>query len=99
MNKRSILIILVTFMFIIPMADARVQDSVLILSTIAIHDTVINAYSWESVPVQCYAGDTLSGEFMITHNGELFPGDQTEYDNWLRGGIDFFIFDEENYSS
>ena len=62
-------------------------------------DTVIDPYSWESVPVQCYAGDTLSGEFLITHNGELFPGDQTEYDNWLLGGIDFFIFDEENYSS
>jgi hypothetical protein len=63
------------------------------------YETVINAHSWESVPVQCHAGDTLSGEFIITHNGELFPGDQTEYDNWLTGGIDFFVFDDENYSS
>ncbi|MFW9769164.1 MAG: hypothetical protein ACFFF9_17290 [Candidatus Thorarchaeota archaeon] len=99
MKNRTILIIWITLMFIIPVTDARAQDSVPKLSAIAIHGTVIDAYSWESVPVQCYAGDNLSGDFLITHNGELFPGDLTEYDNWLRGGIDFFIFDEENYSS
>jgi len=63
------------------------------------NEIVINAHDWKSFPIQCYAGDTLSGEFLITHNGELFPGDQTEYDNWLLGGIDFYVFDEENYSS
>ncbi|MFX1483693.1 MAG: hypothetical protein ACFFCP_10975, partial [Promethearchaeota archaeon] len=25
-------------------------------------------------------------------------GDQTKYDNWLLGGVDFLILDEENYS-
>ena len=59
---------------------------------------VINAHDWKSVPIQCNTGDTLSGKFIITNNGDLFPGDQTKYDNWLLGGIDFYIFDEENYS-
>jgi hypothetical protein len=62
------------------------------------HELVIGAHDWEAFPIQCYAGDTLSGEFQITHNGELFPGDQTEYDNFQLGGIDFFVFDEVNYS-
>jgi hypothetical protein len=85
-------------MFITPVADAREQNPILSPQATATHEIVVNAHDWESFPLQCYAGDTLSGEFMITHNGELFPGDQTEYDNWLLGGIDFFVFDEENYS-
>lgn len=79
--------------------SAYEQDRTPNYEPLATHDIVINAHDWESIPIQCYAGDTLSGEFRITHNGELFPGDQTEYDNWLLGGIDFFVFDEENYSS
>jgi hypothetical protein len=74
------------------------QDKTPIYPSLVNQDIVINPHDWESVPIQCYAGDTLSGEFMITHNGELFPGDQTEYDNWLSGGVDFFVLDEENYS-
>jgi hypothetical protein len=84
-------------MFIIPAADAREQGSVLTLQASATHDIVIDAYTWESFSVQCNRGDTLSGEFIVTRNGELFPGDQTEYDNWLLDGINFFVFDEENY--
>ncbi|MHA2359795.1 MAG: hypothetical protein ACXAB5_05955, partial [Candidatus Thorarchaeota archaeon] len=40
------------------------------------NEIVINPHDWDSFPITCSAGDTLSGEFLITHNGELFPGDQ-----------------------
>ena len=78
--------------------DAREHNSILSPQALATHEIVIDAHSSKSFSINCYAGDTLSGEFVIVHNGELFPGDQTEYDNWLLGGIDFFVFDEENYS-
>ncbi len=79
--------------------SAHDQDRTSKYTPLLTHELVLDAHDWEAIPLQCYAGDTLSGEFIITHNGELFPGDQTEYDNWQLGGIDFFIFDEENYSS
>ena len=96
-SKRAILIIMIALMFIAPVADAREHNSILSLHASATHDIVIDAYDWESFSIHCYAGDSLSGEFLISKNTELFPGDQTEYDNWLLDGIDFFIFDEENY--
>jgi hypothetical protein len=84
-------------MFITPVTDAREQPTNLKTSALAIHDIVIEAISWISFPIMCSAGDTLSGEFRLVSNGDLFPGDQTKYDNWLLGGIDFIILDEENY--
>ncbi|MHA2211351.1 MAG: hypothetical protein ACXABV_19520, partial [Candidatus Thorarchaeota archaeon] len=48
-------------------------------------------------PVYCKSGNTLYGEFVVKHDGELYPGDQTEYDLSLLTGIDFLILDEENY--
>jgi len=64
---------------------------------LATHDFLLEAVSWESIPISCLAGDTLSGEFSLTNNGNLFIGDQTKYDNWLLNGIDFLIIDAENY--
>jgi len=66
---------------------------------IADNKFLINAHDYASFAIICSDGDILSGEFKITHNGELFPGDQTEYDNWLLEGIDFFVFDKGNYTS
>jgi len=64
---------------------------------LATHDFLLEAVSWESIPISCLAGDTLSGEFTLTNDGDLFIGDQTKYDNWLLGGIDFLIIDATNY--
>lgn len=61
------------------------------------HEIVLDALSWKAFPLQCTAGDTLSGEFILTNNGDLFVGDQTKYDNWLLGGINFLIIDAANY--
>ena len=90
--------IFVIWMFIIPVADAREQTPNLELSASETHDFVIEAVSWKSFPIACSSGDRLSGEFRLVSNGDLFPGDQTKYDNWLLEGIDFLILDEENYS-
>lgn len=98
MKKKSILIIMIVLMFIAPVADAKDYNPILSPQPLASHDIVIDAFDWESFSIYCYLGDTLSGEFLISKNTELFPGDQTEYDNWLLDGIDFFIFDEENYA-
>ncbi|MFW9975466.1 MAG: hypothetical protein ACFFDQ_09395 [Candidatus Thorarchaeota archaeon] len=98
MSKRCALILLIALIVIAPAVDAKEQNSVLSPQTSSRHDIVIDAYDWESFPIDCYRGDTLSGEFAIVQNGELFPGDQTEYDFWLLDGIDFFVFDKENYS-
>jgi len=99
LRKSLIIICVVLALSVVSCVSAYEQDRSPTHELLFADEIVINAHDWESVPIQCYAGDTLSGEFLITHNGELFPGDQTEYDNWLLGGIDFSIFDEENYSS
>jgi hypothetical protein len=62
------------------------------------HDIVLDAHSWTSFCIVGASGDILSGEFKLLNEGELFPGDQTEYDNWLLGGIDFLVMDEANFS-
>ena len=84
-------------MFITPVADAKEQYPNHKLQTSATHDIVVEAVSWKSFPILCSAGDTLSGEFRVISNGDLFPGDQTKYDNWLLEGIDFLVLDDENY--
>jgi len=96
-NKRTVLVILILSMFIAAGVDAREHDPTLLPQVLAAHDVVIDAVSWRSFPITCVAGDTLSGEFSIVSNGDLFPGDQTKYDNWLLGGIDFLILDKVNY--
>ena len=58
---------------------------------------VLEAISWKSFAITCFTGDSLSGEFTLTSNGDLFTGDQTKYDNWLLDGIDFLILDAANY--
>ncbi len=60
-------------------------------------DLVLNPISSIVYGIVCADGDTLNGEFRIVSDGDRFPGDQTKYDNWLLGGIDFLILDELNY--
>ncbi len=64
----------------------------------AAHEIILDALSWKAFPFQCAIGDTLSGEFILTKNGDIFVGDQTKYDNWLLTGIDILILDESNYN-
>jgi hypothetical protein len=69
------------------------------LEASAAQDISLQSASWKAFDISCVVGDVLSGFFKIIVDGDLFPGDQTKYDNWLLGGIDFLILDEENFNS
>jgi hypothetical protein len=96
-KTRAVLIVFVVLMVITPVASANGKDSNLDRVALSAHDITMDANSWISFPVLCQSGDTLSGEFVVKKDGELYPGDQTEYDLWLLTGIDFLILDESNY--
>ena len=97
MNKRIGLIVLIVSLLIVSGVDAGEQDLNHQVQALSTHDITMDASSSEAFPVYCQSGDTLSGEFVVKHDGELYPGDQTEYDLSLLTGIDFVILDEENY--
>lgn len=96
-NKRFGLIIVTLSLFLVCIADAGTQNPNHQVQALTTHDVIIDANSWQSFPVFCQSGDTLWGEFVVKKDGELYPGDQTEYDLSLLTGIDFLILDEANY--
>jgi hypothetical protein len=96
-NKRIGLIVLVVSLFIVSGVNAGEQDLNHQVQALSTHDITMDASSYKAFPVYCQSGNTLSGEFVVKHDGELYPGDQTEYDLSLLTGIDFVILDEENY--
>jgi len=89
--------IIILSLILIGNIDAADHNPVIPTKSLATHEITIDASSWISFPVYCQSGDTLSGEFVVKKDGELFPGDQTEYDLSLLTGINFLILDEENY--
>lgn len=97
MTKKLLFIVLIISLFIIGRVDAGDQEFSHQVQSLSTHDIIMDASSWTSFPVFCQSGDTLSGEFIVKKDGELYPGDQTEYDLSLLTGIDFLIIDEENY--
>lgn len=96
-TKKLLFIVLIISLFIIGRVDAGDQEFSHQVQSLSTHDIIMDASSWTSFPVFCQSGDTLSGEFIVKKDGELYPGDQTEYDLSLLTGIDFLIIDEENY--
>lgn len=97
MNKRFGFIILTISLFIVSGVDAGAQNLNHHVQALSTHEIIMDANSYTSFTVFCQSGDTLSGEFVVKKDGELFPGDQTEYDLSLLTGIDFLILDEANY--
>lgn len=98
MRKRVVIVSLLLLLCLGTGAGAWEHDESSSRTPLATHNIVIDAHSWTSFSIVCAAGDILSGEFKLLNEGELFPGDQTEYDNWLLGGIDFLVMDEANFS-
>ncbi len=76
---------------------AQTNETTSVGTPLSTDDLVLNPISSTVYDVVCTEGDTLIGEFRIVSDGDRFPGDQTKYDNWLLGGIDFLILDELNY--
>ena len=97
MKKRIALLVLVLTLVLCTGVDAWSNDSASEMQLLSTHNIWIYAQSWESFPISCAAGDMLSGEYVLTSDGDRFPGDETKYDNWLLSGIDFLILDESNY--
>ena len=96
--KHSFFLFIIVFpLIIVTCVSAGETDPQDFLNPRITHEINLDALSWKAFPIQCAAGDTLSGEFILTNNGDLFVGDQTKYDNWLLGGIDFLIIDAANY--
>jgi hypothetical protein len=96
-SKRLGFIVLIVSLFIVSGVDAGNQDLNHQVRALSTHDITMDASSWTSFPVFCQSGDILSGEFVVKKDGELYPGDQTEYDLSLLTGIDFIILDDANY--
>jgi len=97
LKKKICILPLVLVFFLITNVHAGSNIESIYEHPAATHDFLIEAVSWKSFPIDCLSRDTLSGEFTLSSNGNLFLGDQTKYDNWLLDGIDFIIVDAENY--
>ncbi|MGY5857931.1 MAG: hypothetical protein RTU63_01080 [Candidatus Thorarchaeota archaeon] len=97
MKKKINLLTLALVFLLVTNVAAGNYDETTEKQPLVAHDFLLEAISWESIPISCLAGDTLSGEFSLTNDGGLFIGDETKYDNWLLGGIDFLIIDAANY--
>lgn len=90
--------VVITLSFIVGVT-AWTQDSYASRGINSVTNIQLDALSWKSFAVACERGDTLSGSFRLTRDGDLFIGDQTKYDNWLLGGVNFRIFSEEDFQS
>jgi hypothetical protein len=98
--KKSVCLLSMVVVFLLVVnIDAVYSNRSYLSESLITHDISLQAISWKAFDVDCSAGDTLSGFFKITMDGDLFPGDQTKYDNWLLGGIDFLILDKENFET
>ena len=97
-SQRRLILVGFIFSLLIIGVDACDNSGQSAEHLIATHDVLLDAVSWKAFSYKCAKGDTLSGEFLLIRDGDLFIGDQTKYDNWLLGGIDFLILDEENYN-
>ena len=95
--KKKLSLLILVLSLVVASAEAWDQTLIDYEQPMATHDILLDAVSWKSFPIMCIAGDTLSGEFELTSNGDLFIGDQTKYDNWLLTGITFLILDESNF--
>jgi hypothetical protein len=97
LNKRESLLVLVVLSLFVVGADGALLNQSQRFESLITQDISLQAVSWKAFDFDCVVDDILSGSFKITEDGDLFPGDQTKYDNWLLGGITFLILDEENF--
>lgn len=61
------------------------------------YELIIDAFSWEMIPINCHEGDIVSGQFQVSSDGSLYPGDEQKYDDWTQEDIHFYIMNESNY--
>ncbi|MHA1962235.1 MAG: hypothetical protein ACW99U_18685 [Candidatus Thorarchaeota archaeon] len=64
------------------------------------HDFWLGPLTHQTYTFHCQEGDTLSGSFTVTTDGDHFIYDQKKYDLWpgWGDGIDLYLLDEGNSS-
>jgi len=61
------------------------------------HEIILEGFSWEAISMECKEGVVLSGSFLVTCEGSLYPGDDQKYDDWTRETTHFYILNESEY--
>ena len=61
------------------------------------HEITLDAFTWQAYSVDCDEGSILSGSFEVFCDGDLYPGDQQKYDDWVSESIQFYILNETEY--
>jgi hypothetical protein len=91
-----ILLILVTPM---PIGAVATEGHATSLMPLAEHSFWLYPLTSQVYLYECVIGDILEGSFTVATDGELFMGDQKEYDLWLGwgDGVDLYIFDNQTY--
>lgn len=94
---------LILFVILVPLlfitcASAGETDSQEDLNPRIAHEIILDAFSWEAISIECKEGVVLSGSFVVTCEGSLYPGDDQKYDDWTRETIHFYILNESEYS-
>ena len=62
------------------------------------HEVILDPLTWKAYSIDCVEGIVLSGSFEVSCDGDLYPGDQQKYDDWAPEYIQFYIFNETEYS-
>jgi hypothetical protein len=93
-----IITLLITILFQSIFTDGYQNGGITFLEN---HDINIQTLSSKVFTVDCIEDDILYGEFVVTSDGDLYPGDQRKYDLWVGwgNGVDFFIFNQANYDT
>jgi hypothetical protein len=98
MTRTLVLIMILLQMVLITgssAADVDSQDSYLPNN---VHEAIINPLSWKAYAIDCNEGITLSGNFEVSCDGDLYPGDEQKYDDWSPHHIQFYILNETEYA-
>lgn len=98
MKRRIVLFVLVFTLVLGTGVDAGSHESKTWMQPLISHSILIEGFSWRAYDIECQEGDTISGSFEVTCDGSLYIGDEQKYDDWSLEGIQFYIFDEGNYS-
>ncbi|MDH4213781.1 MAG: hypothetical protein OEV85_07660 [Candidatus Thorarchaeota archaeon] len=61
------------------------------------YNFILDAMSWNAIPIDCEKEDTISGSFKSSSDGSLYFGDEQKYDNWIFEGIEFHILNYSNF--
>jgi hypothetical protein len=100
MKKLMVVSVVVVTMMAAPIGAVGDTSSGPRLGPSSTHDFWLSPLTSQIYSFQCQEGDTITGSFTITTDGDHFIYDQKKYDLWpgWGDGVDFYILDETNFS-